>query len=111
MEVETWSAPIRNLFDRVLPAVRVPDRARDAEAVVRELFALADVEIGGHRPGDLRVHDPRFYERLLRDASIGLGESYMEDWWETDALDVMIDKLLRANLKEKLTGSWRMRAL
>ncbi|MBK9031301.1 MAG: cyclopropane fatty acyl phospholipid synthase [Myxococcales bacterium] len=106
-----WSAPLRTLFDRVLPAVRIPDRARDAEAVVRELFELADLQIGGTRPGDPQIHDPRFYERLLRDASIGLGESYMEDWWEVDHLDVMIDKVLRANLKQKLTGSWRMRTL
>jgi cyclopropane-fatty-acyl-phospholipid synthase len=35
----------------------------------------------------------------------------MEDWWETDALDVTIDKMMRANLKQKITGSWRMRAL
>ena len=35
----------------------------------------------------------------------------MDDWWEVDALDVMIDKVMRANLKQKITGSWRMRAL
>ena len=35
----------------------------------------------------------------------------MEEWWETDALDVTIDKIMRANLKQKITGSWRMRAL
>jgi cyclopropane-fatty-acyl-phospholipid synthase len=78
---------------------------------VRELFGLADVEIGGTRPGDIKVHDQRFFERVLRDASIGLGESYMDDWWETDALDVTIDKMMRANLKQKITGSWRLRAL
>nr|HEX4315131.1 cyclopropane fatty acyl phospholipid synthase [Kofleriaceae bacterium] len=86
-------------------------RRADAEGIVKELFGLAGIHIGGHEPGDIRVHDPRFYERLLRDASTGLGESYMEDWWEVDALDVMIDKVMRANLKQKVTGSWRMRAL
>jgi cyclopropane-fatty-acyl-phospholipid synthase len=106
---ETDRAP-RGLF-RFMPAIQLPIRASDAEAVVRELFELADIQIGGSRPGDIRVHDPRFYERLLRDASVGLGESYMEDWWETDALDVMIDKVMRANLKQKVKGSWRLRAL
>jgi cyclopropane-fatty-acyl-phospholipid synthase len=89
----------------------VPTRASEAESIVRELFGLAGIEIGGHAPGDIRVHDPRFYERVLRDASVGFGEAYMEDWWETDALDVTIDKMMRANLKQKITGSWRMRAL
>ena len=107
----TWTAPLRDLIDRVLPAMGVSGRTRDAEAIVRELFELADVQIGGTRPGDLRVHDDRFYQRLLRDASLGLGESYMDDWWETDALDVMLEKLLRADLAQKITGSWRLRAL
>ncbi len=106
-----WAAPIRDLFQRVLPVVRLPDRARDAEAVVRELFELADIQIGGARPGDVVVHDRRFYERLLRDASIGLGESYMDGWWDADALDVTIEKIMRADLKQKVTGSWRLKAL
>ena len=103
----------RTLLDRVLAPLQLATlkRTSDAEAIVRELFELAGVTIGGAQPGDLRVHDPRFYARVIRDASIGFGESYMEEWWETDALDVTIDKIMRANLKQKITGSWRMRAL
>lgn len=82
-----------------------------AEALVRELFGLADVAVDGPRPGDIRVHDRRFYGRLLRDASIGLGESYMDGWWDTDSLDVLVEKLLRARLQERVTGSARLRLL
>lgn len=82
-----------------------------AETVVRELFELADIAIGGTRPGDIIVHDDRFYERFLRDKSIGLGESYMEGWWDTPALDVFIDNALRADLKRKMTDSWRLKLL
>src|SRR5262245_49514656 len=105
------SNPLRGLWDRVVPQLRVPTRTSDAESIVRELFGLAGIEIGGNAPSDIRVRDPRFYERVLRDASVGFGEAYMEEWWETDALDVTIDKIMRANLKQKITGSWRMRAL
>ncbi len=103
----------RTLLDRVMAPLQLAalKRTPDAEAIVRELFELAGITIGGTQPGDIRVHDPRFYERVIRDASIGFGESYMEEWWETDALDVTIDKIMRANLKQKITGSWRMRAL
>ena len=71
----------RSLLDRVMAPLRLAPlkRSSDAEAIVRELFELADIEIGGGRPGDLRVHDPHFYERVIRDASIGFGESYMEE--------------------------------
>jgi len=105
------SAAVRDLLGRWMPKLQVPTRGSSAEAVVRELFELADIQIDGGRPGDLVVHDPRFYERLLRDASIGLGEAYMDGWWDTDALDVFIDKVMRADLKRKVTGSWRLRAL
>jgi cyclopropane-fatty-acyl-phospholipid synthase len=111
MTSPAWTTPVRDLFQRVLPMVRVPNRASEAEAIVRELFGLAGIEINGARPGDITVKDERFYERLLRDASIGLGESFMEDWWDTDALDVTIDKMMRANLKQKIAGNWRLRAL
>jgi len=89
----------------------VSRRAGSAETLVRELFGLAGIPIGGPGPGDIRVHDPRFYGRLLRDASIGLGESYMDGWWDTDALDVLIEKILRAGLQDKVTGSLRLRLL
>ena len=107
----TASSPIHRLFGRIFPAIQLPTRGVDAEAIVRELFGLAGIETGGTNPGDIEVRDPRFFERTLRDASVGFGEAYMDGWWETDALDVTIDKIMRANLKQKITGSWRLRAL
>jgi cyclopropane-fatty-acyl-phospholipid synthase len=99
------------LLKRFMPAIALPARSTDAESIVRELFGLAGIEIDGAGLGDIRVKDPRFYERVIRDASVGFGEAYMDEWWETDALDVTIDKIMRANLKQKIQGSWRMRAL
>ncbi len=111
MQVETPSTPNRSFSPAEMFRRMVPTRRSDAEAIVRELFGMAGIEIGGHAPGDIRVRDPRFYERVVREASVGFGEAYMDEWFETDALDVTIDKIMRANLKQKITGSWRMRAL
>ena len=86
-------------------------RAGSAETLVRELFEFAGILVDGPNPGDIRVHDPRFYPRLLRDASIGMGESYMDGWWDTDALDVLLEKILRAGLQDRVTGSPRLRLL
>lgn len=86
-------------------------RAGSAETLVRELFGLAGVRVDGPGPGDITVHDPRFYGRLLRDASIGMGESYMDGWWDTDALDVLLEKILRAGLQDTVTGNLRLRLL
>jgi cyclopropane-fatty-acyl-phospholipid synthase len=104
------TSSIRGLFERVLPAF-APSRTSEAEAIIRELFSLADIEIGGTRPGDIQVKDQRFYERTIRGASLGFGEAYMDEWWDSNALDVTIDKCMRANLKQKVKGSWRLKAL
>ncbi|MES1165347.1 MAG: cyclopropane-fatty-acyl-phospholipid synthase, partial [Verrucomicrobiota bacterium] len=82
-----------------------------AETLVRELFGHAGIQIGGAGPGDIQVHDPRFYGRVVREASIGFGESYMDGWWDTDALDVLLEKIMRGGLRQKMTGSAHMRLL
>jgi len=81
------------------------------EEVVRELFGRAGIRIGGDAPSDLRVLDPRFYRRVLADGSLGLGESYIEGWWECDAIDEAIVKLIRADLHNQIPVSARLVAL
>lgn len=75
---------------------------------VEEILALADVKINGDRPWDLQIHDDRFYARVIKDGSLGFGESYMEGWWDCDSIDQMISKILRANLSNKVKPSWGM---
>jgi len=36
------------------------------------------------------VHDPRTYARVLREGSIGLGESYADGWWDADDLTAFL---------------------
>jgi len=57
-----------------------------AEEVVRRLASDVGITVDGRLPWDLRVHDRRFYRRVLTDGSLGLGESYMEGWWDCDDL-------------------------
>jgi cyclopropane-fatty-acyl-phospholipid synthase len=69
---------------------------------VAELFSCADVEINGQRPWDIHIHNDDFYARVLRSGTLGLGESYMDGWWDTDQLDEFICKLLRGDLRNKI---------
>ena len=78
-----------------------------SETVIRELLSLADVEINGSNPWDIQIHDSRFYDRVLRDASLGLGESYMAGWWDCAAIDQMITRVLKARLDEKVRNETR----
>jgi len=77
-----------------------------AERIVRDLAASAGVEINGNNPWDIQVHDTRFYHRLLADTELGFGESYMDGWWDCEALDQLMDRVFRANLAARIRGNW-----
>ncbi len=79
---------------------------RPAADLVRELFAGAGVTVGGSNPWDPQVHDERLYARVLRDGTLGVGEAYVEGWWDCPALDQMIDRILRARLDMVVRESW-----
>ncbi|MFA5841709.1 MAG: cyclopropane fatty acyl phospholipid synthase [Candidatus Paceibacterota bacterium] len=71
-----------------------------------KILAQADVKIDGDRPWDIVVNDERFYKRALLGGSLGLGESYMDGWWDVKELDAFFFKVLRARLNERV-GSLR----
>lgn len=76
--------------------------------VVSELLSQCGVAINGQNPWDLQVHDDRMYTRVLREKNLGLGESYMDGWWDCDRIDELICRILNARLDEKVTGSVRL---
>ncbi len=78
----------------------------NAKKHVRELLALADIEINGNDPWDIQAHNEDLYERLLRYGSLGLGESYMDGWWDSDSIDGLIDRILSAEIDKKVGLNW-----
>ncbi len=73
-----------------------------------KLLALADVQLDGARPWDLQVKDERMFERILAQGTFGFGESYMDGWWESAALDELVARLLRARLHTRVKGSAKL---
>jgi cyclopropane-fatty-acyl-phospholipid synthase len=69
-----------------------------AKTVITNLLQKVDIRINGDRPWDIRVHDPRFFQWVLSSGTLGFGESYMDGWWDCDALDVMCCRAIRARL-------------
>lgn len=70
--------------------------------IAAELLGRAGIEINGSAPSDLRVKNPLFFKRVLQEGSLGLGESYMDGWWECERLDIFFHKVLRAGLEKQL---------
>ena len=71
------------------------------------LLSMADIKIDGKQPWDMHVNDNRLYARVLREKNLGLGEAYMEGWWDCRQLDEFICRILKARLDEKIKGSFK----
>jgi len=70
--------------------------------IAEDILALADIRINGSNPWDIQVHDNRFYKRVLTEGDSGIGETYMEGWWDAERVDELICRILRARLDEKI---------
>ncbi len=74
-----------------------------AKQVVERLFAESGVRINGSDPWDIQVHDDRMYARALSAKNLGLGESYMDGWWDCPRLDEFFFRIVSARLYEKIS--------
>jgi cyclopropane-fatty-acyl-phospholipid synthase len=73
-----------------------------------DLLQLADIRVNGNRPWDMQVHRPQTFQRVLAQGSLGLGESYVDGWWDCARLDEMICRALRAGLAERVRDPARV---
>jgi cyclopropane-fatty-acyl-phospholipid synthase len=74
---------------------------------VTDILAMAGITVNGPNPWDLQVHNNRFYKRLLSQGSMGLGESYMEGWWDCERIDEFVFHVIRADLYKQARFGWR----
>lgn len=70
--------------------------------IVAEMLEPTGIKINGSRPYDITINNPDFFKRVLHEGSLGLGESYMDEWWECERLDIFFHKILLAGLENRL---------
>jgi len=80
------------------------------ERLGQALIEQAGIAVGGAAPHDIVVHDKRVYARVIRDGSLGLGEAYVDGWWDSPAVDETLTRILRARLAAQVGTSWRATA-
>jgi|GEM_PF-5899946 len=52
-----------------------------------QLLEKAGIGVDGRQPYDMIVHDQRLFQRILSSGNLGLGEAFMEGWWDCPELD------------------------
>ncbi len=76
--------------------------------IVQEMFSLAGVSIDGPNPWDIQVNDDRMYARILSEKNLGLGEAYMDGWWDCESIDEFMCRILKAKVVDKVKGSVKL---
>lgn len=79
-----------------------------SKEIVANLIKQAGIQVNGSNPWDIQVHNEAFYNRVLSHQALGLGESYMDGWWDCEAIDQLVDRVLRARLNERIKGNWQI---
>jgi cyclopropane-fatty-acyl-phospholipid synthase len=73
-----------------------------SKEIIAELLKKAGVTINGTNPWDIQVKDDRLYGRILTQGSLGLGEAYMDGWWDAEKPDQFIDRVISAGLANEI---------
>lgn len=79
-----------------------------SRAFCERLLNKADITIGGNRPWDITVHNEGLFDSVMRAATVGLGEAYMDEWWDAPELDQFFYKVLLAGLDREAKPNWHM---
>lgn len=77
----------------------------EGQKLLETILKPTGIVINGTKNYDIQVYDKRLYDRVIAGQSLALGESYMDGWWDCKKIDLMICKLLEANIKQSLSHS------
>lgn len=113
---EVWTKFFHNGLNMNIYRVKIYIRAASGSGVIQmqedcmassrrkieSLLSCAGIEIGGSRPWDIQVHNDNFYTRVLAKGSLGLGESYMDAWWDCERLDELFNRILKSDISKRV---------
>jgi cyclopropane-fatty-acyl-phospholipid synthase len=72
------------------------------------VLEMAGVKINGTEKWDIQVLDERFYKRAITEVELGFGEAYMDGWWDSENIDELTTRLVRADLQRKLRRNYKV---
>lgn len=74
----------------------------NAKATVKSLLKSAGITINGNKSYDIKVYNEDFYKRVLSKRELGMGESYMDGWWDCPRLDQMLTRILSTDIRSQI---------
>ncbi|MDP2629822.1 MAG: cyclopropane fatty acyl phospholipid synthase [Candidatus Uhrbacteria bacterium] len=77
-----------------------------AKSIISSLLRAAGITINGKNPWDIQIHNERSYRRVLTYGTLGIGESYMDGWWDSRALDETAYKFAKAGIEKRVAKNF-----
>lgn len=68
----------------------------------QDILDIVDIKIDGKRSWDIKVHNSNLYSRVLAKGSMGLGEAYVDGWWDCRSLDQLFYRLSPEKINESV---------
>jgi len=80
--------------------------AKKSLDLAQKLLLPIGININGRNDLDIRVLDERVFDRVFSEGNLGLGESYMDGWWNCVGLDEFFSRILRSRIDEDKKLIW-----
>jgi cyclopropane-fatty-acyl-phospholipid synthase len=77
----------------------------NSKAICLEILDKAKIPLNSDEPWSLHVHDEKLWNRIIAQNHLGLGESYIEGWWDCQQIDEMLTRLLSVDVISLLKPS------
>lgn len=69
--------------------------------LVKEILEPSGITINGDNPWDPQIKDERAYMRVARERTLGLGEAYMDGWWDCENLEEFFNRIISTAMSKK----------
>lgn len=66
---------------------------------INDVLQTAGISLNGNNPWDIQINNEDLYARVLKNGSLGLGEAYMDKWWDCKSLDQFFSRVIKAKLE------------
>jgi hypothetical protein len=76
-----------------------------AEQFTKKVMSRAGISLNGNLPWDIQVHDDRFFDCVYQSASEGLGNSYVQGYWDSDDPSETLGRFIALGARRSVTDA------
>jgi cyclopropane-fatty-acyl-phospholipid synthase len=74
--------------------------------LVEKMLKPAGIVVNGDKPWDIQVHNEKLWDRVLAKGTLGIGEAYMDGWWDCEQIDELVNRMVRVDGEKQISKSF-----